>query len=151
MCLAFLNSYKQELDSYLLHIILHIIAHLVIPMAINIFLSNMFIQTSPKMGSTAHTEAQKEPLKDPETANPTPNLKVSGSGGSVVNSHIMTLVSWSNYVNLRTAVTAAQVAGKEIAWVATRAIKQDSNRAVLPYPIRMESLVRWKFLSFQKP
>ena len=143
MCHAFLNSYKQELDSYC--VLLHM-AQLVIPMAINIFLSNMFIQTSPKMGSTAHTEAQKEPLKDPETADPTPNLKVSGSGGSAGS-----VVSWSNYVNFRTAVTAAQVAGKEIAWVATRAIKQGSNRAVLPYPIRMESLVRWKFLSFQKP
>ena len=67
VCPAFLKSYKQELDSYC--ILLHI-AQLVIPLAINIFLSNMFIQTSPKwMGSTAHTEAQKEPLKDLGMAN----------------------------------------------------------------------------------
>lgn len=65
-CHAFLNSYKQELDSYC--IFLHI-AQLVIPMAINIFLSNIFIQTSLKWMGSTHTEAQKEPLKDPETAN----------------------------------------------------------------------------------
>ena len=116
-CHAFLNSYKQELDSYC--IFLHI-AQLVIPMAINIFLSNIFIQTSLKwMGSTPHRGAEGA-FEGPGNG----QLPISrfllvdqlGQWLIMVNSHIVTLVSWSNYVNWRTAVTAAQAAfGKEAA------------------------------------